>query len=123
MVDLLLADKASAVEFPPINDLFKILRFESVAVLNFAYKKHKHICTNKIIEYKKYVNIVLQCLLFLHYKFAYIFTCFLAMPRGGFTVVSTYANCVFLTGVDAAWFAFMFCRSLANFSSRSSRHR
>lgn len=45
------------------------------------------------------------------------------MPRGGFTVVSTYANCVFLTGVDAAWFAFIFCRSLANFNSRSSRHR
>lgn len=60
VVDLLLADKASAVEFPPINDLFKILRFESVAVLNFAYKKHKHTCTNKFIEYKKYVNIVLH---------------------------------------------------------------
>lgn len=51
-----------------------------------------------------------------------LYTCFLATPRGGFTTLSTYANCVFLTGVDAAWFAFMFFRSLANFISRSSRH-
>lgn len=43
VVDLLLADKASALEFPPIIDLFKILRLESVAVLYLAFEKNTNI--------------------------------------------------------------------------------
>jgi len=110
VVDLFVADKASAVEFPPINDLFKIFRFESVAVWSFAFLKQVY------LKYD-YQMTLIQCLPL------YKCTCFLAIPRGGFTAVSTYANCVFRTGVDAAWLAFIFCRSLANFTSRSSRHR
>lgn len=42
VVDLLLAIKASEVEFPPIIDLFKILRLVSVAVWNLAFYDNIH---------------------------------------------------------------------------------
>lgn len=43
VVDLLFADNASALEFPPIIDLFKILRLESVAVLYLALNKNTYL--------------------------------------------------------------------------------
>lgn len=40
VVGLLIDERASAVEFPPIIDLFKIWCLESEAVWNFAYDKN-----------------------------------------------------------------------------------
>lgn len=43
VVDLLLADRACAVEFSPIIDLFKIFRLVSMVVSSFACKKKTNV--------------------------------------------------------------------------------
>jgi len=51
VVDLLLADRASAVECPPIIDLFKMLRLVSgEAVWNFACNNNKTIKIDNAIK-------------------------------------------------------------------------